>query len=344
MIFEKMIEVYNKLQDRESRELFSIMIRKMMSTSQLEYISELVKYCNNPLLENRLVNKIKNHDGIIIYGCGEDGRLSKLALEKCGYRVAAFCDTYQNNIEVDNTIVVSVDDMLKEYPNHLICICSRKYGMEMYRNLLVKQVSENDIYVPTYGIIIGSNSRNQYIDVMDAPKEGVIIDGGAYDGATAKQFIDWVGKGNYSRIVCYEPEEKQAQYIQNRVLVENLQGIDVINAGLWNEKTELRFSSAGAGSTISVKGDTVVSCVTIDDTVKDKVSFIKMDIEGAELKALQGAVKTIKRDKPKMAICIYHKISDIYDIGSFIIDIWPDCKLKIRHYTTYSWETVLYIE
>lgn len=69
-----------------------------------------------------------------------------------------------------------------------------------------------------------------------------------------------------------------------------------------------------------------------------------MDIEGAELRALQGAKKTIMRDKPKMAICIYHKKSDIYDIGSFLVDIWPDCKMKIRHYSTFNWETVLYVE
>ena len=41
---------------------------------------------------------------------------------------------------------------------------------------------------------------------------------------------------------------------------------------------------------------------------------------------------------------IYHKLSDVYDIAAYIMDIWPNCNFKIRHYTTYRWETVLYVE
>lgn len=81
----------------------------------------------------------------------------------------------------------------------------------------------------------------------------------------------------------------------------------------------------------------------IDEIVgNDRVSFIKMDIEGAELKALEGAKETILRNAPKLAICIYHKYEDICEIGNYVLKLNPNYKLYIRHYTTCMWETVLY--
>ena len=75
---------------------------------------------------------------------------------------------------------------------------------------------------------------------------------------------------------------------------------------------------------------------------KEEVTFIKMDIEGAELKALKGAKNIILRDKPKLAISIYHKPEDIVEIPLFIKELVPEYKLYIRHYSNDSIETVLY--
>lgn len=67
-----------------------------------------------------------------------------------------------------------------------------------------------------------------------------------------------------------------------------------------------------------------------------------MDIEGSELEALKGAVKTIQRDKPRLAICLYHKPEDIVEIPRLIKNLVPEYKLYIRHYIPYHFDTVLY--
>lgn len=88
---------------------------------------------------------------------------------------------------------------------------------------------------------------------------------------------------------------------------------------------------------------TVIDVDSIDNVCSgDKVTFIKMDIEGSELEALRGAVNVIKRDKPRLAICIYHKPEDMYEIPFWIKETVPEYKLYIRHHTDGILETVLY--
>ena len=83
--------------------------------------------------------------------------------------------------------------------------------------------------------------------------------------------------------------------------------------------------------------------VSIDDMVgDDKVTFIKMDIEGAEMEALEGAKQTIERNRPKLAISIYHKEEDLWEIPFYILSKYPWYKIYMRHYTLTTNETVLY--
>ena len=68
-----------------------------------------------------------------------------------------------------------------------------------------------------------------------------------------------------------------------------------------------------------------------------------MDVEGAELKSLVGARNTIIKNHPRLAICVYHKISDVYEIPEYILSIVPEYRFFLRHYNaTHHWETVLY--
>ena len=118
------------------------------------------------------------------------------------------------------------------------------------------------------------------------------------------------------------------------------------NKGLWDKAETLNFNSFGNGSsTISKDAEESIEVVALDDVVdaNDKVTFLKMDIESAELNALYGARRVIEKDKPRLAICVYHKPEDIIYIASYILSINPEYKLFLRHHSLISsFETVLY--
>lgn len=87
----------------------------------------------------------------------------------------------------------------------------------------------------------------------------------------------------------------------------------------------------------------VVEVVALDDVLFDKeITFIKMDIEGAEYAALKGASRIIGSQKPKLAICIYHKPQDIWELPELILQLNSEYRFYIRHYSYKDNETVLY--
>ena len=85
-----------------------------------------------------------------------------------------------------------------------------------------------------------------------------------------------------------------------------------------------------------------VECVPLDTVVSEKVTFIKMDIEGSEMRALSGARHLITTCKPKLAICIYHKLDDLWKIPLYIHSLVPEYKFYVRHHSILYVDTVLY--
>ena len=93
-------------------------------------------------------------------------------------------------------------------------------------------------------------------------------------------------------------------------------------------------------------GAQMVKTMSIDDYVRinniEKVDFIKLDVEGCELAALMGSFETILKHKPKLAICIYHKTQDLWEIPEYIKSIMPKYKLYIDHFTINHEESILF--
>lgn len=169
----------------------------------------------------------------------------------------------------------------------------------------------------------------------------VYVDAGTYDGDTIRLFIDRV-KGRFTRIIGFEPDPKT--FKQLAANFSNEPRVEPINAGLYDAPKLLQFDADGSrGAIFDERGTIQIPVVTLDDVVKGgRVTFIKMNIEGAEIQALNGARGTIQQWKPKLAISAYHRPSDLWEIAAVIDSICPDYKLFLRQHDGGVIETVLY--
>ena len=174
-------------------------------------------------------------------------------------------------------------------------------------------------------------------------KNEIFIDCGALNGETIKDFVDFTG-GSYNKIYSFEPIPSQYKNTLQYLNDANIQRVELIQKGVWSHETVLNFIDAEGGSRIDNNGTIPVQVVPIDGIIpkNEKITFIKMDIEGAEFEALRGAENTIKRCKPILAICVYHKPHDIIEIPTLISSFNPEYKFYIRHHLPFHWETVLY--
>lgn len=136
-----------------------------------------------------------------------------------------------------------------------------------------------------------------------------------YDGDTVRAFVRKVP--DYKSIIGFEPDKKNISKWKDR---SKYHDVRIINKGVWSEKTKLSFSEGGTASMITTEGDDTIEVTTIDSEVskEEKVTYIKMDIEGSELEALKGAKETIQRCMPKLAICVYHKKEDLITIPQYL--------------------------
>jgi FkbM family methyltransferase len=197
------------------------------------------------------------------------------------------------------------------------------------------------------GFIRYQGGDNQYFinDFFKYVKNEVLIDCGAYTGDTIAKFVSL--HPEYEKILAFEPDPENFS-ILHATHGANPQ-IMLFNAGAFDSNGNMQFSAQGtSGSEIinqASVGNLSIQVRTIDSLGLAHVSFIKMDIEGAELPALQGARGTILRDKPKLAICIYHSNEDMIRIAEYIHNLVPEYKLWVRqHHPFQIRETVLYAQ
>lgn len=179
--------------------------------------------------------------------------------------------------------------------------------------------------------------------IIRKAKNEVFIDGGGYKGDSIIALASFWGKNCWKKIYTWEPNEINRGKLIKTIEQYGLKNIKVIPFGLWSEQSELSFSMQGASTCISENGTVRISVDTIDNLCSsEKVTYIKMDIEGSEMQALRGAQNVIRRDKPKLAICIYHKPEDYYEIPLYIKELVPEYKFYIRHHKFSMNDTVCY--
>jgi FkbM family methyltransferase len=186
--------------------------------------------------------------------------------------------------------------------------------------------------------------QNQYFsaDIVKLTEHESFVDIGAFDGDTLRDFIGRT-QGRFDDIFSFELDATNFGLLQDNVnQMPNREKIKIFNLGAWNSKREIAYSVENFQSAIGV-GSGKAHVVPIDDVLaNEKVTYMKMDIEGAEPQALQGARNIIQTQKPRLAICIYHDLRHLWEIPLYLKGLVPEYKIYLRHHTKLEYETVCY--
>jgi FkbM family methyltransferase len=193
--------------------------------------------------------------------------------------------------------------------------------------ILQPVVSEHDLYGP-----------QGLFEFGDAE---VYVDGGSYDGDTIRSFIDRVG-GRFSAVYAFEPDP--VTFAKLTANFRDEPRVHPIHAGLYSRAGKLRFrDDASRGAIFVDDGDIEMPVTTIDEVLGDRpLTYVKMNIEGAEIDALGGGERAIRRWLPRLAISVYHRPSDLWRIPRLVQELSADYDLYLRQHDGGIIETVLY--
>lgn len=177
-------------------------------------------------------------------------------------------------------------------------------------------------------------------------KHEVFVDCGAYTGDTIENLFVKPGR-SFEMVYALEPDPgtnaKLREYVsrQRSDVKQRIQIMDIAAASHWYVAS---FNADGSeNAALSDIGTVKVQCCPLDDVLLEKApTLIKMDIEGAELEALQGAASLIKANKPVLAICVYHRQSDLWEIPLAIAAMEPSFQFFLRPHLAEGWQLVCY--
>lgn len=179
--------------------------------------------------------------------------------------------------------------------------------------------------------------------VWGGRKPDVLVDCGAFTGDSILDFVDRWGDG-YSEIIACEPDPINYEKLLQTIKEHGIKNVTTVPMGMYSSQTTLRFHASGEMSAgFDMNGEMELQVDTIDNIAEHKdVSIIKMDIEGSELDALEGARKTIDRCRPILMISAYHKKDDLFRIYHLINDMVDDYKYYFRCHKPLAMDAVLY--
>ena len=283
---------------------------------------------------------------VVLYGTGEVGQSMARSFDKLGVafygfsgrRAAAFPHGLMGRP------VLSPEELTANPELYYVVIAtSDKYYEEIADYLKERRFPRDRIllYIPP-------EMRSQYFDFPDLyPKNTAFVDGGCFDLGDSIRFSTWCG-GQYTRIFAFEPDPACYATCVENAKREGLERVELIQSGLAAEVGTASFFAEGHGSSRIVQSESgnqiqTIQTVSIDATVGDTtIGFVKLDVEGAELSVLRGAETVIQRDRPFLAVCVYHRPGDLLDITSYLHSLVPEYRFYLRHYSVWSTETVLY--
>lgn len=167
------------------------------------------------------------------------------------------------------------------------------------------------------------------------------LDLGAYRGDTVDELLRYSG-GTYGSIIAVEPDRRTFKKLCEHV--EGMPDVTPVQKAIYSFSGTANFNSAAGRQSAIGENGSQIETVTVDELYGGReITYIKMDVEGAEIDAINGAKQTLAEKKPKLNIALYHKFTDIFEIPLLIHSINPDYKFHIRrHPYIPCWDLNLY--
>lgn len=264
-----------------------------------------------------------------------------------------FIEPYKNNISkifvldfIGKLVLEGLDGTISEK-----FLMDNSNRIKWLENQLCDELSVKSLYdyieQRATGIYSKKYENDQYFpaDIVHFGEREVFVDCGAYHGETSMDFIEKLRLQNidsYQSIIVVEADTENAKTAEKSL--EGLPNVEIISAGVWSETTMLYMNSGqGDNSQISNEGTECIEVKALDDILKgEEATYIKLDVEGSEMEALRGMRNTIIKYKPRLAVCIYHKVEDFIEIPEYIFNLRKDYKFYVRNHSPYGIETVLY--
>ena len=233
-----------------------------------------------------------------------------------------FCEKYylENKADFDFVYEHLADDVSKKTYENII-----KYKISgKISYLLDCEVTEDE----PYDSFLKFKENERFLDL------------GAYTGDTVYEFVKRVG--DYGKIIAVEPDFKNFKKLAENT--KAFKNITLYNAGITDAPKRDSFAMFGGRNSVVSKGKTEIDFLNVDKICEnDKITYIKMDVEGEEKNALDGARNTILRDKPKMLVSAYHKTDDLITLPKTVLNIRDDYKIYVRHFKSLpAWDTNFY--
>lgn len=229
-------------------------------------------------------------------------------------------------------------DFLEKYDNRFQKVYEQ-FADNVSREVFINILKHNMSFENKYFENISRYEIEGYFgtELFENVEEEVIVDAGAFDGDTIKEFFADSNR-KCKKIYAFEPDTGNFQKLSSKVKNDK---VIPIHAGLGRNKTILNFTMGeGVSSRIDKEGTEQVKIDTIDNILKgEKPTFIKMDIEGAEADALLGGKNVIKENMPTLAISAYHKMRDMFELIELIDELGNgNYDFYLRH--TFYYQTV----
>ncbi|MGR3294001.1 MAG: FkbM family methyltransferase [Candidatus Scalindua sp.] len=227
----------------------------------------------------------------------------------------------------------------KDKINRIAKIWSDEESLALYKSNLIAHITRN------YDFCMENSQENQYFPQNIMMNKGYkrFVDCGGYVGDTLEELVKT--HDDIEAIASFEPDSINYAKLSNVAdkLKSQTKQIILFPCAVSNRAETLTFCEGIGSGQISTSGDSFAKCVSLDDSIMDfSPTFIKMDVEGAELNALEGTKNVISKSRPDLAICVYHNINHLWDIP-FLLDSWNiDYHFYLRTYSSCTMETVLY--